>query len=72
MVAESRDPYPSHGPPLVQKSSRRNISFHSPMEGHVNDTTHPDFSPNAPFWETPIGHAIASFGTHVNSSEDEE
>ena len=72
MVAESGVPYSSHSPPLVQQPSWGHTSFHSPTEGHVDDTTHPYFGPNAPFWETPIGQAIASFGTHVNSSEDEE
>ena len=42
------------------------------MKGHVDDTTHPNFGPNALFWDTPVGQAIASFATHVNSSEDEE
>ena len=42
------------------------------MEGHVDDTTHLDFGPNAPFWDTPVGQAIASFGARLNSSEDEE
>ena len=40
-------------------------------EGHVDDT-HPEFGPNDPFWETPIGQAIASFGTYVSSPESEE
>ena len=52
---ESGVPYSSHLPPLVQQHSRGNTSFHSPTEGHVDDTTYPDFGPNAPFWETPIG-----------------
>ena len=72
VVAESGVPYSSHSPPLVQQPSHGNTSFHSPTEGHVDDTTRLDFGPNAPFWDTPIGHAIASFGTCVNSSEDEE
>ena len=42
------------------------------MEGHVDDTTRPYFAPNAPFWDTPVGQAIASFGTHLKSSEYEE
>ena len=42
------------------------------MEGHVDDTTRPDFGPNASFWETLIGQAIASFGTRVSSPESEE
>ena len=58
MVIESGDTYPSHGPPLVQQPSIGNISFHSPMKGHVDDTTHPDYGPNAPFWDTSIGQAI--------------
>ena len=69
---ESRVPYSSHSPPLVQQPSRGNTLFHSPMEGYVDDTTCLDFGPNSPFWDTPIGHAIASFGTCLNSSEDEE
>ena len=40
------------------------------MEGHVDDTTRPDYGPNAPFWDTSMGQAIASFGTHPSSSED--
>ena len=41
------------------------------MEGHVDDTR-PDFGPNAPFWETPIGQAITSFSTCVSSPKSEE
>ena len=59
VVAESGGPYSSHSPTLVQQPSRGNSSFHSPMEGHVDDITHPDFGPNAPFWDTPVGQAIA-------------
>ena len=55
VVAESKDPYSLHGPPLVQQPSRGNISFHSPMEGHVDDTTCPDYGPNALFWDTSMG-----------------
>ena len=72
VVAKSGVPYSSHSPPLVQQPSLRNSSFHSPMEGHVDDTTHLDYGPNAPFWDTSIGQAIASFGTRLNSSQDEE
>ena len=42
------------------------------MEGHVDDTTHPDYGPNAPFWDTYIGQVISSFGTRLNSFEDAE
>ena len=55
MVAKSGVPYSSHSLPLVQQPSQRNTSFHSPTEGHVDDTTRPDFGPNAPFWDTSIG-----------------
>ena len=72
VVAESRGPYPSHSPPLVQQPSRGNTSLHSPIEGHVDDTTRLDYGPNAPFWDTSIGQGIASFGTRLNSSKDEE
>ena len=41
VVAKSGDPYPSHAPPLAQQPSWGNILFHSPIEGHVDDTTHP-------------------------------
>ena len=70
MVAESKGPYSSHSSPLVQQPSRGNTLFHSPIEGHVDDTTHPDYGPNAPFWDTSIGQAIASFGTRLNFSEE--
>ena len=69
VVAESRDPYPPHGPPLAQQPSRGNTSFHSPIEGHVDDTTRLDYGPNAPFWDTSMGQAIASFGTRPTSFE---
>ena len=70
VVAESGGPHSSHSPPLVQQTSWGNTSFHSPMESHVDDTTCPDYGPNAPFWDTSIGQAIASFGTYLNSSEE--
>ena len=70
MVAESGDPYPLRDPPLVQQPSRGNILFHSPIEGHVDDTTRPNYGPNAPFWDTSMGQAIASFGTCPDSSEE--
>ena len=70
VVAESGDPYPSHGPPLVQQPSRGNISFHFPIECHVDNTTHPYYGPNAPFWDTSMGQAIASFGTRPTFSEE--
>ena len=71
VVMESGVPYSSHFPPLVQQPPQGDSSFHSPLEGHVDDT-HPNFSSNAPFWETPIEQAIASFGTCVSSLDDEE
>ena len=72
VVVESGVSYSSHSPPLVQQPSQGNTSFHSPMEDYVDDTTRLNFGPNAPFWDTSIGQAIASFGTHLNSFEDEE
>ena len=59
VVAESRGPYPSHPPPLVQQPSQGNTSFHSPTEGHVDDATHPDYGPNALFWDTSMEQDIA-------------
>ena len=55
VVVESADPYPLHGPPLTHQPFRGNISFHSTIEGHVRDTTHLDYGPNAPFWDTSMG-----------------
>ena len=69
VVAKSGDPYFLHTPPLVQQPSRGNTSFHSPIEGHVDDTTRPDYGPNAPFWDTSIGQDISSFCTRLNFSE---
>ena len=68
--AESGGPYPSHSPPLVQQHSWGNTSFHSTIEGHVDDTTRSDYGPNAPFLDTSIGQAIASFDVHLNFSEE--
>ena len=70
VVAESSIPYSSNSPPLVQQLSQGNTSFHSPTEGHVDDITHPDYGPNAPFWDTSIRQAIASFRNHLNFSEE--
>ena len=71
VVEESGVPYSSHSPPLVQQLSCEDSSLHPLVEDHVDDT-HIYFGPNAPFWETPIGQAIASFGTRVSSPDDEE
>ena len=71
VVVESGVPYSSHSPPLVKQHSCEDSSLHPLAEDHVDDTHH-EFGPNAPFWETPIGQAIASFGTHVSSPEKEE
>ena len=49
VVAESGVPYSSHSPPLVQQTSQGNTLFHSPIEGHFDDTTRLDYGPNAPF-----------------------
>ena len=70
VVVESGVPYSSHSPPLVQQPSQENSSFHSPLEGHVDDTTRPDYGPNAPFWDTSIGQVISSFGTRLKFSEE--
>ena len=70
VVAESRDPYPSHGPPLAQQPSMGNILFHYPTEGHVDDITHPYYGPNASFWDTSIGQDISSFATRPTSSKE--
>ena len=72
VVVESGVPYSSHLPPLVQQPSREDSSFHSPVEGRVDDVARPDFGPNASFWETPVGQAIASFGTCGISFEIKE
>ena len=68
VVAKSGGTYSLHSPPLAQQPSRGDISFHCPIEGHVDDTTHMDYGPNAPFWDTSIGQYIASFGTRLNFS----
>ena len=69
MVAKNGVAYSSHSPPLVQQPSGEDSSLHPPTEDHVDDT-HSDFGPNAPFWETPIGQDIASFGTRLKFSEE--
>ena len=58
VVVESGVPYSSHSPPLDQQPSHEDSSLHPPAEDHVDDT-HPNFGPNAPFWDTPIEQAFA-------------
>ena len=55
---------------MVQQPFQGNILFHSPTEVHVDDTTHPDYGPNAPFWDNSIRQAIASFGTRLKFSKE--
>ena len=58
--AESGGPYPSQSPPLVQQPSQGNTSFHSPIEGHVDDTTHPNYGTmlhfGIPLYDRPLPH----------------
>ena len=72
VVVESGVPYSSHSPPLFQQPSCRDSLFYSLVEGRVDDIARPDFGPNAQFWETHVGQAIASFGTRAITSDMEE
>ena len=69
LVVESRDQFTSYFTPLVQQPPVGDTSFHGPVEGHVYSPVRPYYGPNAPFWGTSMGQAIASFGVHRPSPE---
>ena len=77
LVVESEDQFASYVTPLVQQPPVGDTSFHGPVEGCVDGLVHPDYGPNAPFWGTSMGQAIASFGVrrpsleHPSYSEEE-
>ena len=69
LVVEGGNQFTSYVTPLVQQPLVGDTSFHGPMEGHVDILVCPDYGPDAPFWGTSMGHAIASFGVHRPSPE---
>ena len=69
MVVESGDQLASYVTPLVQQPPMGDTSFHAPVEGHFNSPIHLDYGPDAPFWGTSMGQAIASFGVNRPSPE---
>ena len=44
-------------------------SLHLNMEGRTNSPVPPEYGPDAPFWRTSMGQAIASFGLNRPSPE---
>ena len=54
---------------MVQQPPAGDTSFHGPVEGCVDSPVHPYYGPDAPFWGTSMGQAIASFGVHRPSPE---
>ena len=69
LVVESGDQFSSYVTPLVQQPHVGDTSFHGPMEGHVDSLVCPYYGPDALFWGTSVGKAIASFGVHRPSPE---
>ena len=59
LASETREYFTIYTNPLVQLSPAANASMHSPLEGHVDSPTPPDYGPDAPFWRTSMGQAIA-------------
>ena len=43
--------------------------FHPNMEGCTDSPVPPEYGPDAPFWRTSMGKAIASFGLNRPSPE---
>ena len=64
LVVESGDQFASYVTPLVQQPTVGDTSFHGLVEGCVDSHVRPDYGPDAPFWGTSMGHAIASFGVN--------
>ena len=76
IVVESGDQFNSYINTLVQKPPMADTSFHPHMEGRTDSPVPPDYGPDAPFWRTSMGQAIASFGVNrpspKQSSQSEE
>ena len=64
IVVESGDQFTSYTDPLAQQPPIADISFHLHVEGHTDSPVPSEYGPDAPFWRTSIGKAIASFGVN--------
>ena len=63
IVVESEDQFTSYINPLAQQPPMANAFFHLHMEGRT-DPVPPEYGPDALFWRTSMGQAIASFGVN--------
>ena len=61
LASETREDFTIFTSPLVQLPPAANVFVHSPLEGHVDSPTPPDYGPDAPSWRTSMGQAIAEF-----------
>ena len=77
IVVEIGEQFTSYTNPLAQQPLVSDTSFYGPVEGRVDNHVHSDYGPDAPFWGTSMGKAIASFGVrrpnpeHSSPSEEE-
>ena len=51
----------THASPLVQLPPTTDVSVHPQLRGNGDTSTPPDYGPDAPFWRTSMGQAIAKF-----------
>ena len=77
IFVESGDQINSYINTLAQQPPVNDASFHGLVDGRVESLVHPNYGPDAPFWGTSMGQAIASFGVcrpppeHSSPSEEE-
>ena len=62
LASETKEYFTIFTSPLVQLPLAADASVHSPLEGHVDSLTPPDYGPDAHFCRTSMGQAIAKFG----------
>ena len=59
LASETREDFNIYMNPLVQLPPTTDVSIHTSLEGHGDTPAPPDYGPNAPFWRTSMGQAIA-------------
>ena len=62
LASETREDFTVYTNPLVQFPPVADAFMHSPLEGHVDSPTPPDYGSDAPFWRTSMGQDISEFG----------
>ena len=61
LASETKEYFTVYINPVVQFPPVADASMHSPLEGHVDSPTPPDYGSDAPFWRTSMGQDISEF-----------